>query len=92
MSKKKYNHYFTLKAISYAKPENERNLVVCFLGKLKETRLFEIPDDKIVSDRAIVQLKQVAYLAKRCFELKWEDRPTMTEVAREIDRIDGIWS
>ncbi|XP_056694851.1 wall-associated receptor kinase 3-like [Spinacia oleracea] len=80
------------KAISYAKPENERNLAVCFLRKLKETRLFEILDDKVVNDRAIGQLMQVVYLAKRCLELKGEDRPTMKEVAREIDRIDRIWS
>ncbi|KNA03953.1 hypothetical protein SOVF_204270 [Spinacia oleracea] len=80
------------KAISYAKPENERNLAACFLRKLKETRLFEILDDKVVNDRAIGQLMQVVYLAKRCLELKGEDRPTMKEVAREIDRIDRIWS
>lgn len=80
------------KAICYAKPENERSLAVYFLRKVKEDRLFEILDDKITSDGAIEQFKEVAYLAKRCLKLKGEDRPTMKEVARELDRIGGIGS
>ncbi|KMT15848.1 hypothetical protein BVRB_3g058150 isoform B [Beta vulgaris subsp. vulgaris] len=80
------------KAICYAKPENERSLAVYFLRKVKEDRLFEILDDKITSDGAIEQFKEVAYLAKRCLKLKGEDRPAMKEVARELDRIGGIGS
>ncbi|XP_021774733.1 wall-associated receptor kinase 2-like [Chenopodium quinoa] len=75
------------KAISYAKPENERSLAVCFLRKIKEDRLFEIFDEQIVSDSAMEQLKEVANLARRCLKLKGEDRPTMKEVARELERI-----
>uniref|UniRef100_A0A803M5H9 Protein kinase domain-containing protein n=2 Tax=Chenopodium quinoa TaxID=63459 RepID=A0A803M5H9_CHEQI len=58
------------KAISYAKPENERSLAVCFLRKIKEDRLFEIFDEQIVSDSAMEQLKEVANLARRCLKLK----------------------
>ncbi|XP_021774732.1 wall-associated receptor kinase 2-like [Chenopodium quinoa] len=75
------------KAMSYANPENERCLAVCFLRKFKEDRLFEIFDEKIVSNGAIEQLKEVANLARRCLKLKGEDRPTMKEVARELERI-----
>lgn len=78
------------KAISYAKPESERSLAICFLRKLKENRLFEILDDKIASDEAIEQLTEVVNLARRCLKLKGEDRPTMKEVARELDRISGM--
>ncbi|XP_021763166.1 wall-associated receptor kinase 2-like [Chenopodium quinoa] len=78
------------KAICYAKTEAERCLAVYFLRKLKEDRLFEILDNDMVNDDAIEQLKEVANLARRCLKLKGEDRPTMKEVARELERIKGV--
>uniref|UniRef100_A0A803KTM3 Protein kinase domain-containing protein n=1 Tax=Chenopodium quinoa TaxID=63459 RepID=A0A803KTM3_CHEQI len=72
------------KAISYAKPESERCLAIHFLRKLREERLFEILDEKLVSDGSIEQLKEVANLARRCLYLKGDDHPTMKEVAREL--------
>lgn len=78
------------KAICYYKPESERSLAVYFLRKVKEGRLFEILDKEIVSDGAIDQLKEVANLAKVCLILKGEHRPTMKEVARELEKIKGL--
>uniref|UniRef100_A0A803MVU7 Uncharacterized protein n=1 Tax=Chenopodium quinoa TaxID=63459 RepID=A0A803MVU7_CHEQI len=60
--------------------------------KLREERLFEILDDKLVSDGSIEQLKEVANLARRCLYLKGEDRPTMKEVARELESIRSMTS
>ncbi|XP_057532412.1 wall-associated receptor kinase 3-like [Amaranthus tricolor] len=78
------------KAICYNKPESERSLAVYFLRKVKEGHLFEILDSKIVSNEASDQLKEVANLAKVCLKLKGEHRPTMKEVARELEKIKGL--
>ncbi|XP_010672294.3 wall-associated receptor kinase 2 [Beta vulgaris subsp. vulgaris] len=82
------------KAISYAKPENERCLAVFFLRKLKEDRLIEILDDRIMNggDGATQQLKDVANLARKCLKLKGDDRPAMKEVARELEVIKDMGS
>ncbi|KAK9672205.1 hypothetical protein RND81_12G084200 [Saponaria officinalis] len=76
------------KAISYQRPENERCLAMHFLLKMKEEILFDIVDRNIVNDpREIEQIKEVANLAKWCLWLKGEERPTMKEVAMELEGI-----
>ncbi|KAL9233170.1 hypothetical protein vseg_008200 [Gypsophila vaccaria] len=76
------------KAISYQRPENERCLAMHFLLKMKEERLFDIIDKSIGNDpREIDQIKEVANLAKWCLWLKGEERPTMKEVAMELEGI-----
>ncbi|GAB4859119.1 hypothetical protein Ancab_010584 [Ancistrocladus abbreviatus] len=75
------------KALCYYRPEAERCLAMHLLLKMKEDRLLEILDEKIVSRGNIEQLKEVANLAKRCFRVKGEERPTMKEVALELKGI-----
>ncbi|KAL2920876.1 Wall-associated receptor kinase 5 [Bienertia sinuspersici] len=82
------------KAISYLRLEEDRNLSFFFLRKLNEGRLSEILDEKLVNGigdgaKAIImeQLEKVSLVAKRCLEVKADDRPTMKEVARELDGI-----
>ncbi|KAL4598213.1 hypothetical protein ACB092_11G044500 [Castanea dentata] len=73
------------KALSFDKPEKERSLAICFLSFLKDNRLFEILEKHIAKEGKAEQLKEVANLAKRCLQLKGEDRPTMKEVATELE-------
>ncbi|XP_075645068.1 wall-associated receptor kinase 2-like [Castanea sativa] len=73
------------KALSFDKPEEERSLAIRFLSYLKDNRLFEILEKHIAKEGKAEQLKEVANLAKRCLRLKGEDRPTMKEVATELD-------
>ncbi|KAJ0038520.1 hypothetical protein Pint_23937 [Pistacia integerrima] len=47
--------------------------------------LFEILENYIVYDGNEEQLKEVAELAKICLKVKGEERPTMREVAMELD-------
>ncbi|XP_074320080.1 wall-associated receptor kinase 2-like [Silene latifolia] len=76
------------KALSYQRPEVERCLAMHFLLKMKEDRLFDIIDKNIVNSQGdIAQIKKVANLAKWCLFLKGEDRPTMKEVAMELEGI-----
>ncbi len=73
------------KALSFDKPEVERSLVTYFLLSLKENRLFEVLETHIANEGNVEQLKEVGNLAKNCLRLKGEDRPTMKEVAMELE-------
>ncbi|GAY61782.1 hypothetical protein CUMW_212670 [Citrus unshiu] len=66
------------------KPEEERSLAMNFLSSLKQNRLLEILDNRIVNDGNKQQLKEVAKLAARCISVRGEERPTMKEVAFEL--------
>ncbi|GFS42399.1 wall-associated kinase family protein, partial [Actinidia rufa] len=71
--------------LRFDRPEEERNLAMYFLASLKEDRLFQILDDCIVQEESFDQLKEVANLAKGCLRVKGEERPTMKEVAMELE-------
>ena len=73
------------KALSFDKLEVERSLVTYFLLSLKENRFSEVLKKHIANEGNAEQLKEVAYLAKKCLRLKGEDRPIMKEVATELD-------
>uniref|UniRef100_A0A803KTS0 Uncharacterized protein n=1 Tax=Chenopodium quinoa TaxID=63459 RepID=A0A803KTS0_CHEQI len=75
------------KAISNARPEAEKFLTMHFLLKIKEGRLLDILDINIVSEKTIEEIQQMANLAKWCLMLKGEERPTMKEVAMELETI-----
>nr|GMD51049.1 putative wall-associated receptor kinase-like 16 [Ipomoea batatas] len=72
------------KALSFDGPEKERQLSQYFLSLLKENQLFKIVDGNIVCEGNTEELQEVALLAKRCLNVKGEDRPTMKEVAVEL--------
>ncbi|KAK9672189.1 hypothetical protein RND81_12G083200 [Saponaria officinalis] len=81
----------TQKALSSQRAEVEQCLAVYFLLKMKDNRLFDIVDKRILADEGqLAQIKEVANLAKWCLRLKGEERPTMKEVAMELERIKRI--
>ncbi|KAI5668070.1 hypothetical protein M9H77_17923 [Catharanthus roseus] len=67
--------------VSYDRPENERSLANLFLSSLKQNNLVEILDPNISFSEVQIE---VAMLAKRCLNVKGEDRPTMEEVSTEL--------
>lgn len=75
------------KALSFDRPEIDRNLAIFFVSTIKEDRLLQILEDHIVNEDNIEQLKEVANLAKRCLSLRGEERPSMKEVAAELGRL-----
>ncbi|MBA0647935.1 hypothetical protein Goklo_015738 [Gossypium klotzschianum] len=84
-------------AYSFEGPEEERNLVNHFVLWLKNDRLFEILDDKVAKEGAVKQIKEVAKLAKKCLNVKGEERPSMMEVAQVLEdvrrlRCDHPWA
>lgn len=71
--------------LSFSRSEEERILSMHFLIALKQNRLGEIVDRSLGGDVDVEQLKEVANLAKRCLRVKGEERPTMKEVAAELE-------
>ncbi|KAB5568562.1 hypothetical protein DKX38_002355 [Salix brachista] len=74
-----------MKAISFDKPEGERNLTVYFLSALKEDRLVHILQDCMVNQDNMRQLIEVANIAKKCIRIKGEERPSMKQVSMELE-------
>ncbi|XP_019184345.1 PREDICTED: putative wall-associated receptor kinase-like 16 isoform X2 [Ipomoea nil] len=72
------------RAVFYNGPVEERSLSEHFLSTLKTNQLFKILDANIVCEGNTDELQEIALLAKRCLNVKGEDRPTMKEVAVEL--------
>ncbi|THG05547.1 hypothetical protein TEA_016700 [Camellia sinensis var. sinensis] len=72
-------------AISFDRCAAERNLAMYFILAMKEDRLFEIVDEQVKNEAKADQLKEFAILAKGCLRVKGEDRPTMKDVAMELE-------
>ena len=75
------------KALSFDRSEEERSLAMYFLSSWKDDNLFQVLDKHIVNGENIEQLREAANLAKRCLRLKGDERPTMKEVAMELERM-----
>uniref|UniRef100_A0A803M5P0 Protein kinase domain-containing protein n=1 Tax=Chenopodium quinoa TaxID=63459 RepID=A0A803M5P0_CHEQI len=73
--------------ISNVRSEAERLLTMHFFLNIKEGRLLDILDINIVKERTIEEIQQMANLARWCLMLKGEERPTMKEVAMELETI-----
>ncbi|KAL8059898.1 hypothetical protein ABFX02_03G116900 [Erythranthe guttata] len=76
-------------AICFDKPEEEKNLSYFFLSMLKQDRILEIVDDGILivgdDKNRESQIMEVAKIAKGCLYVRGEDRPSMKEVAMELE-------
>ncbi|XP_022773314.1 wall-associated receptor kinase 2-like [Durio zibethinus] len=72
------------KAVCFKRSEEKKLLAVYFVSLMKEERLLEILDPRVLNDGNIEHLKEVAALAWRCVRVKGEERPTMKEVAHEL--------
>ncbi|KAL1819111.1 hypothetical protein ACET3Z_013980 [Daucus carota] len=71
--------------ICMANPQEERNLATYFVTSLKENRLFQIIEPRLLKEGTLDQLQKAAKLVKRCLNLSGEERPTMKEVTMEIE-------
>ncbi|KAG1363301.1 wall-associated receptor kinase 2-like [Cocos nucifera] len=61
------------------------NLAMQFGSHVKEGRLLKILEERVLQEGSPELLVAVAELANRCLSLKWEERPTMKEVAMELE-------
>ncbi|XP_073034243.1 wall-associated receptor kinase 2-like [Primulina eburnea] len=75
------------KPLSPTKSEEERNLATYFIMSVKENRLFQILEPRILKEGSFEQLQRIGELVKRCLNLKSDERPTMKEVTLELEGI-----
>ncbi|XP_017609153.2 wall-associated receptor kinase-like 22, partial [Gossypium arboreum] len=75
------------KPISAEQSEVVRSLVSYFLDSMKETSLFNILDPVVVKHGSEKEIMVVALVAKRCLNLNGKKRPTMKQVAMELELI-----
>ncbi|XP_044500577.1 wall-associated receptor kinase-like 2 [Mangifera indica] len=62
----------------------EKSLVAYFLCAMKENRLFEILDDRVLKEGDREEILKVATIASRCLSPNGKKRPTMIEVAIQL--------
>ncbi|KAH0637915.1 hypothetical protein KY289_037830 [Solanum tuberosum] len=62
-------------------------LVEHFISSMNKNNIFEILDDRVVREGGVEQLQKIAELIKGCLQLHGEDRPTMKEVAMELESL-----
>ncbi|XP_012844549.1 PREDICTED: wall-associated receptor kinase-like 1 [Erythranthe guttata] len=75
------------KPVSTEKSEEEINLANYFVACVKENRLFQIIEPKIMREGSLEQIGAMGEVVKRCLESKGEERPTMKEVTMELERL-----
>nr|XP_043613877.1 putative wall-associated receptor kinase-like 16 [Erigeron canadensis] len=75
------------KALSFDRPEEERNLAMYFISSLKQGRLFHVLDQQLQLNEVPNEIIQVSRLAERCLRVRGDERPTMKEVAMELGGI-----
>ncbi|KAF7125092.1 hypothetical protein RHSIM_Rhsim12G0056600 [Rhododendron simsii] len=68
------------KPICLERSQEERNLASYFLVSMKENRLYQILEPRVLKEGTLEQLQAIAELVKRCLCVKSEDRPAMKEV------------
>nr|DAD26653.1 TPA_asm: hypothetical protein HUJ06_028121 [Nelumbo nucifera] len=73
------------KPLCLERSQEQRNLATYFIFSMKENHLFQILEDRVVNEGKSEQILAVAELAKRCLNLRGEERPTMKEVAMELE-------
>ncbi|XP_061359689.1 putative wall-associated receptor kinase-like 16 isoform X1 [Gastrolobium bilobum] len=73
------------KPLCFKRPEEERSLAMHFLSCLKEDRMFEVFQVGILNEENKEEIKEVAILATKCLRLIGEERPSMKEVAMELE-------
>ncbi|URD75899.1 Wall-associated receptor kinase [Musa troglodytarum] len=75
------------KAVYFEASEEERSLASSFILATKENRLMEILDDQVRNEGDMELIQEISELAKQCLNFRGEERPTMKEVAEELDRL-----
>ncbi|KAG6657209.1 wall-associated receptor kinase-like 10 [Carya illinoinensis] len=73
------------KAISSIGARDTKSLAAFFVSSMEENNLFNILDNQVLKEMEKEKIIAVANLAKRCLNLKGRKRPTMREVAMELE-------
>ncbi|XP_050104241.1 wall-associated receptor kinase-like 22 [Malus sylvestris] len=75
------------KPVSVLSSQESRSLATYFLLSMEENRLFDILHARVMKEAVKDEIMAVANLAQRCLNLNGKKRPTMKEVAAELEAI-----
>ncbi|PIA65116.1 hypothetical protein AQUCO_00100542v1 [Aquilegia coerulea] len=78
------------KPLCFERPQDQRSLAIYFLMLLKEDLLFQLLEAGIAKDESTEQVHAVVELVTRCLHLKGSKRPSMKEVAAELEWLRGL--
>ncbi|XP_058724818.1 putative wall-associated receptor kinase-like 16 [Vicia villosa] len=67
------------------RPEERRSFSMYFLSCLKKDSLHEVIHDGMWNEENKQEIKEVSVLAAKCLRLRGEERPSMKEVAMELE-------
>jgi len=73
--------------LNFERPEGERNQAKHFLSSLKEGRVSQVLDEHLQQNEDHNEIMKVSRLGERCLHVKGDERPTMKEVAMELEGI-----
>ncbi|XP_055806860.1 wall-associated receptor kinase 5-like [Solanum dulcamara] len=79
-----------LKPIIRARNEDDKNLADFFVLSMNKNSLFHIIDRRVLQEGSLEQLQMMAELVKKCLRPHGEERPTMKEVAIELEGLRKI--
>ncbi|KMZ60451.1 Protein kinase-related protein [Zostera marina] len=81
------------KAIDFNREEEDVNLVMCVQRCMEEGRMMDVVDPHLVEGATQLEFETIgalAFLAVSCLEERRQNRPSMKEVAEEIDYIINL--
>ncbi|KAJ0702088.1 putative protein kinase RLK-Pelle-WAK family [Helianthus annuus] len=73
------------KPIGADRANKEKCLATYFVNSVNENQLYTIVEPRILREGSLDQLQTVGDLVKRCLNLQGHDRPTMKQVAVELE-------
>ncbi|XP_062026381.1 putative wall-associated receptor kinase-like 16 [Rosa rugosa] len=75
------------KPVSVTRSQESRSLATYFLISMEQNCLFDIIDAQVMKDGGKEEITKVANIARRCLNLNGKNRPTMKEVAAELEEV-----
>ncbi|KNA25999.1 hypothetical protein SOVF_001440 [Spinacia oleracea] len=73
------------KPISWETGLEDRNLAMIFISSVKNNQFFDILEPQLLKEASEEQLVTIAELVEKCLSVKGEDRPSMKDVAKELE-------
>ncbi|KAF8088435.1 hypothetical protein N665_0541s0001 [Sinapis alba] len=73
------------KALCFERPHKSKHLGSYFASAMKENRLHEVIDKKVINENSWKEIEEAARVAMECTRVTGEERPLMTEVAAKLE-------
>ncbi|XP_018449382.2 wall-associated receptor kinase 5 [Raphanus sativus] len=73
------------KALCFERPLQSKHLVHYIASAMKENRLHEVIDEKVINENNWKEIQEAVGVAMECTRVTGEERPLMTEVAAKLE-------